>query len=122
MFTVRWCFIMKLLIAIINDPEFLPDIFEEFYKVSINGATVIDSIGMGHFMATQISFFSRFAEFNKEPGHNNTLFVVVKSDTETQKAINAIEKVIGDLGKSDSGVVFTLPIDFCKGLNNDLGG
>ncbi len=112
---------MRLLIAIINNPDYVIDILSEFYQVGVKGSTVLDSMGMAHLIAPHVSFFSRFAEFGQEPAHNKTIFVVVESEEDLQKAINAIEKIVGDLEKPDTGFVMTLPIDFCKGLNK-IGG
>ncbi|SCX96294.1 hypothetical protein [Alkaliphilus peptidifermentans] len=107
---------MNLLIAIINDPDRVIDILDEFYEVDIKGATVMESKGMAHIMADHVPFFSRFAEFGKDPAQNKTIFVVIDSDESRKKAIDAIERIVGDLNKPDTGIVMTLPIDFCKGL------
>ncbi|TCK98797.1 hypothetical protein EDC19_1236 [Natranaerovirga hydrolytica] len=107
---------MKLLIAIINNPEKVVDILDEFYKVEINGATVMDSTGMAHIMANYVPFFSRFAEVGDEPTANKSIFVVIHSEDQLLKAIQSIEKIIGDLNEPDTGVVMTVPIDFQKGL------
>ncbi|MDR5658636.1 hypothetical protein RH915_03960 [Serpentinicella sp. ANB-PHB4] len=107
---------MKLLIAIINNPDLVVDILDEFYKDNIKGATVIESTGMAHMIADHIPFFSRFAEFGKDPGHNKTIFLTVPTEEYLKKAVDAIEKIVGDLNKPETGIVMTLPIDFCKGL------
>ena len=107
---------MKLLIAILNDPDSVTDILDEFYQKNIRGATVMDSMGMAHIMAHQVPFFSRFAEFGEDPERNKTIFAVVNSDAERKTAVAAIEAIIGDLDESDTGIVITLPIDYCKGL------
>lgn len=108
---------MRLLIAIINDPRNVVDILDAFLENGIQGATVLESAGMAHLMADRVPFFSRFAELGEEEGRNKTIFVVLRSPEEVTHAVKSIEGVIGDLNRSDSGVVFTLPIDFCKGLN-----
>ncbi len=108
---------MKLLIAIINDPDVVTDILDEFYQKDIRGATVMDSMGMAHIMANYVPFFSRFAEFGEDPQRNKTIFAVVETDEIRQKAVEAIEEIIGDLDESDTGIVMTIPIDFCKGLS-----
>ena len=107
---------MHLLIAIINNPDQVIDILDEFYKVDVKGSTVMDSTGMAHIMANHVPFFSRFAEFGKDPSCNKTIFVVIDSEKSRDKAIDAIERIVGDLNKPDTGIVITLPIDFCKGL------
>ncbi len=112
---------MKLLMAIINDPDYVTDILDEFYQRGIRGATVMDSTGMAHIMAHQVPFFSRFAEFGEDPGRNKTIFAVVKTEEERKTVVEAIEAVIGDLEESDTGIAITLPIDYCKGLTKLKG-
>ena len=107
---------MHLLIAIINNPEQVTDILDEFYKRDIKGATVMDSMGMAHIMASYVPFFARFAEFGDNPTHNKTIFAVIHSKEDLKNAVDAIERVVGDLDRSDTGIVITLPIDYCKGL------
>ena len=107
---------MKLLISIINQPEHVTDILDEFYNEGIKGATVLESTGMAHIMAHYTPFFSRFAEFGDTDGRNRTILVVVQNEDERDLVITCIERIIGDLTKSDTGIVMTLPIDYCKGI------
>ncbi|WP_353893227.1 hypothetical protein PRVXH_002643 [Proteinivorax hydrogeniformans] len=109
---------MRLLIAIINDPDKVVDILDEFYDENIKGGTVIESAGMAHIIADHVPFFSRFAELDqgKDPTCNKTIFVVVENDEAREKAIKAIESVIGDLNEPDTGIALTVPLDFCKGI------
>ena len=107
---------MKLLVAIIHNPALVFYILDEFYEDGIKGSTVMDSMGMAHIMAHHVPYFSRFAEAGEDPSQNKTIFIVIQSDEERNKVINAIERVVGDLNKPDTGVVMTLPIDFCKGI------
>lgn len=107
---------MQLFIAIINDPDDVTEILDEFLEIGIKGATVIDSEGMGHLLAGRIPLFSRFAEMEQDHRHNKTIFAILHSDEYLQKAVKAVENVTGDLENPDSGVVFSLPINFCKGI------
>lgn len=112
----RRYFTLKLLISVINNPEYMRDILDEFYRQNIRGATVMESKGMAHIMAHYTPFFARFAEFGAEDDHNRTLYVVVKDDVERDLVVACIERIVGDLSDSDTGIVFTLPIDYSKGL------
>lgn len=109
---------MRLLISIINDPNLITDILEEFYQEDIKGATVMNSMGMAHIMAYHVPFFSRFAELGEEPQRNKTIFALVETDEIRDKAVRAIERITGDLEKSETGIVITVPIDYYKGFAN----
>ena len=108
---------MRLCIAIINNPAKVFDILDEFYQVGIKGSTVLDSIGMAHIMAHHVPYFSRFVAAETEPGQNKTILVAIESDEELTIIIDAIERIVGDLEKPDTGVVMTVPIDYSKGLD-----
>ncbi len=108
---------MRLLIAIIYNPANVFYILDEFYQEGIKGSTVLDSMGMAHIMAHHVPFFSKFAEEGHEPGQNKTIFVLIQSDEELKKVIGAIERIVGDLEKPDTGVVMTVPVEFCKGAS-----
>ncbi len=110
---------MELLVAVIESQDHMQLILDRFYEESINGATVIDSTGMGHLLADHISIFSRFAEIaGDNMGHNKTLFTVVDCEKKLQLAINIIEEVTGGLEQSDTGMLFTLPVNFARGIGS----
>jgi len=48
---------MKLLILTLNKVEKLEEVLEGFIEIGITGATVLDSVGMGHILL-KISRFS----------------------------------------------------------------
>lgn len=108
---------MQLLVVIINDREKLTPILDKYYELGIRGATVIDSHGMGHLIADHFPFFKKFGEINDPKKElNYTIFSVIKSEDFISEAIDAVEQVIGDLEKENTGFVFTLPIDCVKGF------
>ena len=51
---------MTLLVFILNNPEVLEEVLEGYLEVGITGATVIDSLGMGHILATEVPIFAGF--------------------------------------------------------------
>jgi len=107
---------MRLLVAIISKPGQVPDILDEFLEIGVH-ATVIDSTGMVRLLAPHVPFFSRFAEFGRDVAHNKTIFTVIPTDELVNKAVDSIERIVGNLDEPDTGLVFTLPVDFCKGIS-----
>ena len=108
---------MRLLVAIINDPNHVDEILDGFYEIGVKGATVVDSAGMAHIMADRVPFFARFSDLGEgDPRNNKTIYILLKSEEALNRVIEAIEKVTGDLQMPETGVVFTIPVDFCKGL------
>jgi nitrogen regulatory protein P-II 1 len=111
---------MKLLILILNKVEKLEEVLEGYLEVGISGATVIDSVGMGHILSEEVPIFAglRFMFAGAKP-HNKVIFSVIKDEKEGE-AIRMLRKIIGDLGKPGSGIVFSLPVDSVEGLKPEL--
>ena len=56
------------------------------------------------------------AILNPDREESKTIMAVLR-DEQIPKAIQVIESVVGDLSKEDTGVVFTVPVDFQKGMH-----
>jgi nitrogen regulatory protein P-II 1 len=107
---------MKLLILFLNKVEKLEEVLEGLVEIGITGATVIDSVGMGHILSEEVPIFAglRFMFAGAKP-HNKTIFSVIKEDKE-EEAIRLLQKILGDLKKPGTGIVITLALDRVEGL------
>ena len=116
---------MKLLFFVLNKTEKLDDLLSEFARKNICGATVVESMGMAKMLSQKhdegdIPILASLRQFlNPERTKNFVIFAVIQDDL-LQVAVETIESVVGDLSAKDTGVVFSVPIDFTKGLC-DLG-
>ena len=115
---------MKLLVFVLNKTEKLDEVLMELAKRNIKGATIIDSKGMARMLCNnhdedEIPFLGSVKAFlNPEKEKSNVVLIVIE-DEQLKEGISAIEFVVGDLSNKDVGIVFSLPIDFVKGLYND---
>jgi nitrogen regulatory protein P-II 1 len=107
---------MKLLILFLNKVEKLEEVLEGFVEIGITGATVIDSVGMGHILSEEVPIFAglRFMFAGAKP-HNKTIFSVIKDEKE-EEAVRLLRKILGDLKKPGTGIVFTIALDRVEGL------
>ncbi|RDU23742.1 hypothetical protein [Anaerosacchariphilus polymeriproducens] len=117
---------MKLLYFVLSQPDKLDDILTEFIKQNIKDATIIDSVGMVRLLNSrydedELPFLGAVRAFMKPEWKKNKLILVVLEDEKVKNAIDAIENVIGNLAQNDTGVVFTVPIDFMKGFYKEDG-
>lgn len=115
---------MQLLFFVLNRSEMLDDILTSFADHDIHGATILDSKGMVHLLAShsdegEVPFFGAMRAFLKPERENSNLIITAVNDDHVENAVKAIEDVIGDLSKPDTGVVFTVPISYVKGLYKD---
>ncbi|MBC8569697.1 hypothetical protein [Zongyangia hominis] len=112
---------MKLLVLILNKVEMLEPLLARFTDLQINGATILNSTGMARALSDYMddSFLGSLrAILDPDRDENKTILTVLK-DEQVESAIGAIEEVVGDLSEPDTGIVFTLPVDFIKGVHLD---
>lgn len=109
---------MELMMIVLNKIDLLNELLTEFMDNDLSGATVIDSSGMGHIISNQFPMFSMFAELDEEKEENSkTIFKVVESVEEREKAVAIIESVTGDLSGPDSAIIIVVPVSYTKGIN-----
>lgn len=114
---------MKLLIFVLNKTEKLEELLAEFVHIGICGSTVLSSTGMARILTNysheELPFLGSIRTLlYPERNKSNTIFTVLK-DEQVQLAAQAVEKVVGDLNQKDTGILFTVPIDFIKGMEGD---
>lgn len=109
---------MKLLVFVLNKVEKLEPVLNKLEHLGICGATILESRGMA--MALENYFDGSFigslrAVLEPDREENRTVFMVLK-DEDISKTVNAIESVAGSFEEPNSGIAFTLPLDFVKGI------
>jgi len=108
---------MKLVVFVLNQEEFLEDVLEAFVEAGITGATILDSEGMGRFLTYDVPLFADFREFMKgNKPYNKTIFSVVEKEEKIEIVERLIEKICGSLSEPGTGILFTIPVDYVKGL------
>jgi nitrogen regulatory protein PII len=108
---------MKLLIFILNKEEFLEVVMEAYVEAGVPGATILDSEGMGRFLAYEIPLFSDFKDFMKgNKPYNKTIISVIPDDLDISRLLHRIEEFTGPLDDPGTGIMFTLPVDWAAGL------
>ncbi|MDL2228838.1 hypothetical protein LJC14_01150 [Treponema sp. OttesenSCG-928-L16] len=110
---------MKLLIFILNKEEFLEEVLEAYVEAGVPGATILDSEGMGRFLAYEVPLFADFKEFMKgNKPYNKTIISVIRDDDTLSRLRPLIEEAVGPLENPGTGIMFTLPVDWAAGLMN----
>lgn len=101
----------QLLILILNKEEYLEDILSLFIELGINGATIIESVGMGRILVHDIPIFAGFRDLmaGNRP-YNKTILSVIDAEI-IPKVFDGIRELCSDMGDKGNGLVFTLPVD-----------
>ena len=109
---------MYMVMLVLNDPQQLDDVLQEWQDIGINGATITESTGAHRRSVKRIGgrYFMGLAQPTAiEEGHY-TIFVIVASEQRVQACIEAAEKVTGDLDGPDTGVLAAWQLDIVKGV------
>lgn len=108
---------MKLLVFVLNKEEFLEKVLEAYIEAGVAGATILDSEGMGRFLAYEVPLFAGFKEFMKgNRPYNKTIISVVRHQETIDDLKKLIDEIVGGLEKPGTGIMFTLPVDWAAGL------
>ena len=112
---------MTLLIFICNRPEQLEEVLEGFLEVGVTGATIIDTVGMGQILSTEVPIFAGFRSmFRGATTVNKTIFSVIDEAGKVNEVLGIIDEVCGSLEEPGNGIVFTIPIENVRGLMPEL--
>ena len=88
--------------------------FEFFIEEGIDGATVLESSGMGHYISN-IPLFASFIGFMNEDKNRSRTIVAMVPENKVNDIIQGIERITGDLDKKEGAMVFTVDASFHKG-------
>lgn len=105
---------MKALFIILFIDDFLNEILEFFIQAGIDGATIIDSFGMGEYISN-VPLFATFIGFmNENKTRSKTLLTMIPEDRE-KDILEGIEEITGDLDKKQGAMIITMDVSFYKG-------
>lgn len=114
---------MKLMVLILNKTDSLEYLLEGLSAAGIGGATIIESSGLVMTLSKMESSFisssirSLFTA-NGADEDNKTIISVIKDD-QLDIARRVIYSTVGDLSKPNTGILFTVPIDFVEGTKKN---
>jgi nitrogen regulatory protein PII len=108
---------MKLVIFVLNREELLERVLEAYVEAGIEGATILDSEGMGRFLTYEVPLFADFKEFMKgNKPYNKTIFSVVRDADAIERLRALLDEICGGLSSPGTGILFSVPVDFATGL------
>jgi len=114
---------MKLLVLVLNRVEKLNKLLNELAKHGLTGATVISSNGLAHELikSNDESLSNIFGSLrrilNPNERENKTIFMVVKEER-VPEITEIVEQVIGSILEPDTGIIFTVPVEYLKGMKH----
>jgi PTS system nitrogen regulatory IIA component len=96
------------------EDELLYSVLEIFIEEGIEGATIIESAGMGQYISN-VPLFADFIGFMRENKHQSKTLMALVPQEHVQDIINRIEDVTGDLDKKQGAMIMVLDVPYFKG-------
>ena len=110
---------MKALFFVLNKVEKLNQLLEEFASIGVKGATIMSSTGMAHSLydSDDHHAFASLRNYLDPKRKESKTIMMIVDEKEINKIIITIEKVVGSLENPDTGIVFSVPVDFIRGIS-----
>lgn len=113
---------LRLLVAVINDPEKMDEILSGFLELGITGATIVNSEGMGSLLSHDIPIFAGLQTLISGSRPQNRMLLSVVAAEIVDSALELLQDVMGNLAAPATGIAFILPVERVVGLAPQLGG
>lgn len=112
---------MKLCFFVLNQTEKLDELLNEMANHEIKGATILESKGMARVLSSkhdedELEFLSSVRQFLSLKRKNSNVIFTLVEDNKVKCLLAVIESVVGSLEAPDTGIFFTVPVDFTKGV------
>jgi nitrogen regulatory protein P-II 1 len=109
---------MKLLFIVLNSTDQLEEVLEGLIEVGVTGATVVDSVGMGHIIEDVPLFAGMKDTFRSSKPHNKMIFSVI-GDVQAAETLTMLENILACSQEKHKGIAFTMPIDAAIGVRKE---
>jgi len=102
---------MELLIIIVNKEEYFEKILYILVESGISGASILDSEGLGHFLAYEVPIFAGIRSLmGEKKSANRTILAVLENKSIFNKFKNLLVKENIDFTKSGVGIIATVTL------------
>lgn len=109
----------QIMFFVLHKTEVLDPLMIALNKAGIKGATIINSSGMAHSLASSEDSYiiSSLRAFLTPDREENKTIIMVLSEEQVAEAKRVITEVVGDLSKPYTGIVFVVPAISVDGLS-----
>jgi len=109
---------MKLVVYVMNNTKLLDEFLHQLKTKNIKGATILNSTGMARKLIENddMDFIGSLKVLFDNPRVESYVILMALEDNQVSIALDVIHNVAGDLSKPNTGIVFTLPIDYIDGF------
>ncbi len=102
---------MELLIIILNKYEYLEKILSLILEAGGSGATILDSEGLGHFLAYEVPIFAGLRKLvGERKAHSKTILALLDSRDVFEELKKLLKEEGIDFTHTGMGIMVTLPV------------
>ena len=105
---------MQLMLLNLYEDDLLYSILEIFIEEGIEGATIIESAGMGQYISN-VPLFANFIGFMRENKNQSKTIMAMVPEEHTRDLIARIEDTTGDLDTKQGAMLIVLDVPYFKG-------
>jgi nitrogen regulatory protein PII len=87
---------MKLALIFLNKIEYLEELLAAFLEIGVSGATVMDSVGMGHIISQNIPIFAGLRDAFAGSSPSNKLILIVTKDAMVMKIAEVLRDIFSE--------------------------
>ena len=111
---------MKLVIYIMHDKSLLDKFLLKLKQRNLKGATILNGTGMARKLIENddMEFIGSLKVLFDNPRVESRVILMALEDEKVQLALDSIHEIAGDMTKPNTGIVFTVPIDYIDGFKN----
>jgi hypothetical protein len=107
---------MFMIMFVLNDPDQLDTLLENWEKAGIRGATIVESTGIHRRRKRFLPMRYVFQTMDDIEESHYTLLVIVESYLLVQACLHETELLVGDLDEPNTGIFAAWNLAVVKGL------
>lgn len=112
----------QLLVFVLDNMEQCPSVLDAWEGAGVTGVTILESTGLNRVRQGIRDDFPLMPSLRSmlagRETHHRTLFSVVEDEAVLERAIEATQRVVGDLSEPYTGLLFVVPVDRVLGLKS----
>ena len=103
---------MELLMIILNKEEYLEKILSILVEIEVPGATILESEGLGHFLAYEVPIFAGLKQLiGEKKTASRTIVALIDEEDFLAKFKRLLAEEDIDFTQPDMGIIVTLPVN-----------
>ncbi len=107
---------MKLAVVFLNKIEYLEELLSAFLEIGVLGATVIDSVGMGHIISESIPIFAGLRDAFSGSSPRQKLILVLTEEAMIERIAEVVDDVCVDIDETKAAFMISVPVEDVFGL------